>query len=361
MYNATNEVSESKRRITAPRRTVVEDESLLDPKVAFDLGWDAYACGLELSGWRKYYKAVRIGYIAASEKKVTRAADVNRYVRKVLKLRLNAWLRSRQFNTSVNEEFLREIDVERCPVTLEVLTHGKMQPTDWSVDRINNKGGYGKSNIAIMSTRANVAKANYSYNKIHGFAHNPEVKIPEELYQDGSPLVPLTRIEWARMAVICSYGPSSQDDDGHLILPSRVVPCVIPPPPCVMISIPNMLQMAIAYKARLSRAKGIMSSFDKKINEFSDSIIKGFSQKHKKEFNKLVSRAKKVNYNISHPLSMWFNKVLFMHFLEFFMDISEVEKDYVHELAEKSNFLSKMELDKDERLNLDNKGYISKE
>jgi len=362
--DATNEteiVIEGKKRITAPRRATVGDEGLLDAKVAFDLGWDAYASGMELSGWRKYYKAIRLGWVASSNKKVTQVVtSPNRYVRKLLKLRLNAWLRSRQFNASVNEDFLRQIDVKYCPVTLELLTHGAMQPTDWSVDRINNRGGYGVSNLAIMSTRANVAKANYSYNKIHGFAHNPDANIPEELYQDdGNSLVPLTRVEWARMAVICSYGPSSQDDDGILSLPSRVTPCVIAPPPCLMSSIPNMLQMVIAYKANFSKSHGINFAFDKRMKGFSDLLIKGMSPLHRKELNKLVSRAKKVNYNINDPLSMWFNKALFIHFLEFFRNINEEEKALMLNHISKSQFLSKSKLDRTERLNLDNKGYIS--
>jgi hypothetical protein len=358
--NDATDTAVSNKKVTAPRRRTNIDESTLDDKVAFDLGWDAYAGGLGLSGWRKYYKSVQKGWVAAQAKKVARSNDVNRYVRKVLKLRLGAWLRNRQFNLSVDENFLRAIDVEYCPVTLEKLTHGTTQPTDWSVDRINNRGGYSVSNLAIMSSRANVAKATYSYNRIHGFAHNPEVKIPEELYQDdGTPLTPLTRTEWARLAVICSHGPSSQDEDGTLVLPRRVVPCVIAPPPCVIGSVPNMLQMAISYKANSSKTNGVSSAFSKKMQNFTDSLIKGLSAAHKKDFNKLVSRAKKVSYNLNDPLSMWFNHALFLHFLEFFNGVTEDERSLMYNSVSKGQFLSKMQLDKLDRLNIENKGYIS--
>jgi len=348
------------QKATAPKRNYLSEE-VLDARVGFNIGWDTYASGMDLLGKRSNYKCIRQGWDAARLQNVKQATEHDRFVHKCLTLRFHAWTRNRHFSDDVTPEFLRYIDVEYCPVTLEKLTHGTMAPTDWSVDRINNNGAYSRSNIAIMSARANTAKWNYSYHKIHGFAHNPDAKIPTELYRDdGTPLTPLTREEWARVSVISSYGPCEQDERGMLSLPKKVTPCVINPPPGLLFSISNFLQMAIANKANVGNLSGgFRNTSTHRMCELSDFVTKGLSTEHKKDFNKLVSRAKKVSYNWDEPLNMWFNKALFLHYLDFYKALSELEHFRMRDMMDRNNILERHTLNRVERLNLNNKGYIS--
>jgi len=119
-----------------------------------------------------------------------RRPHADRFTRKWLQLRLNAWRRQRAVAADVTPQLLRELDVVRCPVTREVLTHGTLQDTDWSVDRLNNDAAYAASNLAVMSVRANRAKAALGFEEVLARAHAAEVS-------EG-----LTPAEWLRLAAL---------------------------------------------------------------------------------------------------------------------------------------------------------------
>lgn len=121
------------------------------------------------------------------------AAD--RFVAKWLQLRLGAWRRGRLVADDVTPGLLRELDVERCPVTRIRLTHGTLQDTDWSVDRLNNNAAYAASNLAVMSVRANRAKGALSFAEIHARAQSAE---------GSGGILPL---EWMRLAALM-LGPA---------------------------------------------------------------------------------------------------------------------------------------------------------
>ncbi len=137
---------------------------------------------------------VREGFGEAAASGVHRAAG-DRFVRKWLQLRLGAWHRRRAVSADVTPELLSALDVSRCPVTRQPLTHGLRADTDWSVDRLNNDGAYAPGNLAVMSVRANCAKGTLCFDDVLARA---EGQLP-----GGE----MCGAEWLRLAVLME-GPA---------------------------------------------------------------------------------------------------------------------------------------------------------
>jgi hypothetical protein len=147
----------------------------------------------------------------------TRAATP--HVRKWLQLRLGAWQRGRAFCTlQVTPALLRRIDVPVCPIVREPLVHGTGGPLDASVDRVNNDAGYAAGNLAVMSVRANGAKADYAWDDAMGFVRQIEAGALGTI--DG-----LSAAQWARLAVLMSYATPLP----HAV--AAALPMLVLPPP----------------------------------------------------------------------------------------------------------------------------------
>ena len=114
----------------------------------------------------------------------------NRYINKYLQLRLNALRRHRIVDPQITPDLIRQIDVEQCPVTRCSLTHSEMTDTDWSVDRLNNDAAYAPHNLAVISTLANRAKANRTYEEVYALSQYADAT-------DG-----LQPQEWLRLAAL---------------------------------------------------------------------------------------------------------------------------------------------------------------
>jgi hypothetical protein len=97
------------------------------------------------------------GY-SSKQQQHTRKQTADRFVRKWLQVRFSAWKRNRYVAPEFTPEFLRTIDLLKCPVSGIEFTYGVGAETDWSVDRIDNDGGYSPRNVLLVSTRANKAK-----------------------------------------------------------------------------------------------------------------------------------------------------------------------------------------------------------
>lgn len=147
--------------------------------------------------------AVRAGFDAAAHKAslgrphghLHGRQHADRFTAKWLQLRLNAWRRHRAVAPDVTPELLRELDVTHCPVTRERLTHGTLQDTDASVDRLNNDAAYAASNLAMMSVRANRAKGALTFAQVLARSESATAT-------DG-----LTPAEWLRLAALM-LGPA---------------------------------------------------------------------------------------------------------------------------------------------------------
>ena len=146
------------RRARAFRRPALEHDEPLDlAELGRRLGHDLHRHS-RLPATTTWPPAVLEGFLAA-QARGGRRAEPDRHTRKWLQLRLGALARGRAVADDVTPQALRDLDLATCPVTRQPLTHGCGQPSDWSVDRLNNDGAYVLGNLAVVSARANRAKA----------------------------------------------------------------------------------------------------------------------------------------------------------------------------------------------------------
>jgi hypothetical protein len=127
-------------------------------EIGFNIGWDHAQYGVTLPE-NANTGIILDGYNAGLLKlNNTRPKPSNRYIKKWLQLRRNAFKRRRLFDEEVTPDYIKDIDVKYCPVCRFELTHGTSSDTDWSIDRLDNNGGYVRGNLVVMSSRANMAK-----------------------------------------------------------------------------------------------------------------------------------------------------------------------------------------------------------
>ncbi|MEO5698446.1 MAG: hypothetical protein ABIQ60_15070 [Burkholderiaceae bacterium] len=174
-------------------------------QVGFELGWDyAHHRTSPPMPYAQEASPLRSGWLAGQAAFGQRTLAASRHVRKWLQLRLHAWLRGRSVELmQVTPNHLRQIDVSHCPITRVALSGATLESSEASVDRVRNDAGYAAGNLAMMSTRANHAKA------AHGFDDAARVARELALGRTGSGNVNgsagLSAAQWARVAVLCSF------------------------------------------------------------------------------------------------------------------------------------------------------------
>ncbi len=187
-------------------------------RTAFELGWD-YA----------HYRLtpppealadghpVRQGWLAGGAVFGNRTLKPTPPVRKWLQLRFSAWRRGRVFEgTQVTPNFLGQIDVAVCPITRAALTHASGAGSDASVDRVCNQAGYAAGNLAVMSVRANEAKADLGC--------RDALTVVKQLEASGlDTLDGLSTLQWSRLAVLMSFATLMKHDEAAC-LPLLVLP-----------------------------------------------------------------------------------------------------------------------------------------
>jgi hypothetical protein len=187
--------------------------------IGFELGWD-YAhhrlvppapYGLEPS-------PLRNGLLAGQAAFGTRTLEPTRMVRKWLQLRLHAWLRGRSVELhQVTPNYLAQIDVSHCPITRLPLSSATLESTDASIDRVRNDAGYAAGNLAVMSTKANHAKAAYGFQDAIRFVQR--IEAGDSVGGIGG----LTAAQWSRVAVLCSFVETLPHEEA-CALPMLVLP-----------------------------------------------------------------------------------------------------------------------------------------
>ena len=186
--------------------------------VGFELGWDYahYRVGLP-DPYAREPSPLRNGQLAGQAAFGTRTLAATRHVRKWLQLRLHAWLRGRSVElVQVTPNYLQQIDASHCPITRLALSSATLEATDASVDRVRNDAGYAAGNLAVMSTKANHAKAAFGLRDAHRFMQQIDA---EQLPGLGG----LSGDQWARVATLCSFVESLPHDEA-CALPLRVLP-----------------------------------------------------------------------------------------------------------------------------------------
>lgn len=186
--------------------------------IGFELGWDYAHHGLvPPAPYDQEPSSLRHGLLAGQAAFGTRTLLPTRHLRKWLQLRLHAWLRGRSVElVQVTPNHLQQIEVSHCPITRVALSVATLEATDASVDRVRNDAGYAAGNLAMMSTRANHAKA------AHGFREALRVVRDMEAANSAGE-GGLTVAQWARVAVLCSFvEPLSHEEASAL--PMLVLP-----------------------------------------------------------------------------------------------------------------------------------------
>ncbi|MBN8487988.1 MAG: hypothetical protein J0M20_09740 [Burkholderiales bacterium] len=173
-------------------------------RTGFELGWDFARHGLvppaeHLDGGCPLRQGWEAGRASSGRSTLRSGRQASRHVRKWLQLRVQAWRRGRAFEgVQVTPHFLAQIDAAVCPVTRTAFTHGSGADTDASVDRVHNGAGYAAGNLAVISLRANQAKADLRWDEARLMAVLAEQRV-------GGTADGLSAAEWARMAVLMSF------------------------------------------------------------------------------------------------------------------------------------------------------------
>ena len=188
--------------------------------------------------------AIDEGWLLAAARQVP-AEGGDRFVNKWLQLRINALKRGRVVDDRITTQYLKRIDVSSCPVMRVVLTHGERLDTDWSVDRLNNEGGYAPHNLAVMSTAANRAKGGRSFDEVLGLSRCADCT-------EG-----LAPHEWLRMASLmlgACFAP-------HAGL-APLIPLAAPVAPCTVQPAAQVIQHVFTLTAGMQAGKnGLVKHF----------------------------------------------------------------------------------------------------
>ena len=194
--------------------------------IGFELGWDyAHHRLSPAAPYAQEPSPLRHGLLAGQAAFGSRTLEPTGPVRRWLQLRLHAWLRGRSVELfQVTPHYLQQLEVSHCPITRLPLgaatPESAPRPTtyvvrpprgcrkvaephflesgDASIDRVRNDAGYAAGNLAVMSAKANQAKA------AHGFAEAMQFVKQIEAGKLGG-IHGLTASQWSRLAVLCSF------------------------------------------------------------------------------------------------------------------------------------------------------------
>ena len=186
--------------------------------IGFELGWDyAHHSVTPPAPYAQEPSPLRNGWLAGQATFGLRTLEPTRHVRKWLQLRLHAWLRGRSVELiQVTPHYLQQIDVGHCPITRTPLSSATLEGSDASIDRVRSDAGYAAGNLAVMSTKANHAKAAYGFRDALQFVKQIEAG-------DLGGIDGLSAAQWSRVAVLCSFVEPLPHDEA-CTLPMLMLP-----------------------------------------------------------------------------------------------------------------------------------------
>jgi hypothetical protein len=191
-------------------------------QIGFELGWDyAHHGVVPPAPYALEPSPLRDGLLAGRATFGARTLQATRHVRKWLQLRLHAWLRGRSVELiQVTPRYLQLIDTSHCPITRIELSTATLEASDASVDRVRNDAGYAAGNLAVLSRKANHAKAAHDFRAALQVVAAAETR-GQSGNRDG--IDGLTVAQWARVAVLCSFVEPLPHDEAAA-LPLLVLP-----------------------------------------------------------------------------------------------------------------------------------------
>lgn len=243
-------------------------ESIDSEAIGFELGWDYAIASLHppvdvahptTASVLRGFNAGKLHF--AKQRLRSRPEDDEfRFERKWLHLRLSAHRRSRSISQDLTPAFLKKVQSEYCPVTRLAFTHGQGLPTDSTIERLNNNGGYAVGNICMLSSVANQAKGSLSFSQVLEVA----LQIPNGTTHEG-----LSASQWARLSCLAAYGCEPDEQHKADALPMLCFPlpgCSIGSEFMMVRFLTSHLMLPSFKKAsRLSIYKAYKSLGDKKV------------------------------------------------------------------------------------------------
>ena len=239
-------------------------------KIGFEVGWDHAEYGVMVPE-SLYVGTLADGHRAAIQHRGrAKPKEADRYIRKWLQLRRNAWRRERIFADDVTPEFLKQIDVPYCPITRERLTYSTGEDSDWSVDRLINDGGYVRGNLVVMSTGANKAKDALTTKDIVQRATRYD-DVQKTFFLDDTPITGLTAAQTMRLYTLILIPHA-----GEILLSARAF--VPPSVPCGSVYVFQCYLTALALlstlrpdvKAAIKKIEPGMGGINKVIRKITD-------------------------------------------------------------------------------------------
>jgi hypothetical protein len=281
----------------------------LNETLGFELGWDYARYGVmpPIGEFSDLCQRVNDGYKAGchhfdgTRPKIRFNETEFKYHKKWLNLRLSAFKRARILSDDLTPDYLKIIDGDYCPVTRLPFTHGLGLPTDATVERINNNGGYARGNVCILSLVANKAKGSRSFSEVLRFA----ISAPANEAREG-----LSAKEWARLACLSSYGCDPDEQGVADTLP--MVCC--PLPLCSLGSKLMVMKFVTSHLLLPSLKDGIAQSIFKAYKKLGDKkvtrALEKFYENGKGAYNRAY-HATDVRYRYLLMEDCWENAVLF--------------------------------------------------
>lgn len=139
-------------------------------KIGFEIGFDQAFYRQPLSD--RSDSAITQGFESCMVR--SDPEKIDRFVKKWLQLRFQAYLRERSVSMDVTPKLIKALDTPTCPITGLALTHASLEPTDWSIERLCNESGYAWGNLAIVCTKANQSRGSMTYEDICNVADSNE-------------------------------------------------------------------------------------------------------------------------------------------------------------------------------------------
>lgn len=186
--------------------------------LGFELGWDHARHGLTPPIQHLFPGSpLQQGWLAGQASFGRRTLKAGRHTQQWLQLRSHAWSRGRSFEgLQLTPHYLQQLDSVYCPITREALGAFGPEAHAATLDRVRDDAGYAAGNLALMSRRANAAKAGHDWASASELARSLEQGPFREI-------AGLDAARWQRIAVLCSYVTELPHEEAACI-PMRVLP-----------------------------------------------------------------------------------------------------------------------------------------
>lgn len=258
-------------------------------QIGFELGFDyARHAAVPPAPYGHEPSPLHDGLVAGRAAFGTRTLACTPAVGRWLQLRLRAWLRGRSVEpVQVTPHYLQQLETSHCPITRVALQADGAPTGEASIDRVRDDAGYAAGNLAMMSRRANHAKATLGFREAQAVAAKLEAGPLEQLGGLGPDA-------WARVAVLCSLvTPLPHAEAARL--PLRVLP-------------PNRLRLfnpVQALQALVSRQL-LQPGWSRRMSRFTELLPgKALQRDFRQFFMALLPRVLEAGKPADTPATRW--------------------------------------------------------